>query len=142
MVHNLDYIDDAQRCIYIMQQLSGFAKRAVECFASDRRGYVLSLKRLQFRFVQMSKIAQAGLQVVTQGKVIDNNNISSLEEFFYQMSDCLVTLRMLWYNSDLYSSDVLPQVVRKLPSSLFSKMGRVLSWNLKQIRRTNLSPFS
>ena len=121
VVHDQDYLNDTQRCLYLTQHLSGPAKRAVQGFVNDRRGYVLSLQQLKYRFGQKSKIAQATLQSVTKGKSIENDDLSGLEEFYYQMSDCLVTLRMLRYSSDLYSSDILRQAVSRLPHRLTPK---------------------
>ena len=53
-------------------------------------------------------IAEATLSKVTQGKkVIDNNDTDGLTEFYYCVSDCLIALRQLQFDSDLYSSGTL-----------------------------------
>ena len=48
LIHNQGYLNDTQRSTYLLQHLDGEAKRSVRGFANDRRGYVLSLKRLKF----------------------------------------------------------------------------------------------
>ena len=121
LVHNQDYLNDTQRHLYLTQQLIGQAERAVKGFASDSRGYVLSLQRLKFYFGQKSKIAQATLKIVTENAAVDNDDIVSLQEFYYQISDCLVTLRMLRYESDLRSTQTLRQAVARLPSRMMQK---------------------
>ena len=121
IVHNQDYLNDTQRHLYLTQQLIGQAERAVKGFASDSRGYVLSLQRLKFYFGQKSRIAQATLRIVTHNAAVDNDDIASLQEFYYQISDCLVTLRMLRYESDLRSTQTLRQAVARLPSRMTPK---------------------
>ena len=121
IVHNQDYLNDTQRHLYLTQQLIGQAERSVKGFASDSRGYVLTLQRLKFYFGQKSRIAQATLNTVTQGAAVANDDIASLEEFYYEISDCLVTLRMLRYESDLRSTQTLRQAVARLPSRMTPK---------------------
>ena len=86
-VHNVTYLDVSQKYSQLVQHLSGQPKRAVKQFRNDHRGYVLSLKRLKFLFGQKSKIAEA--------EVIENNDIDGLTEFYYLVSDCLITLQQL-----------------------------------------------
>ena len=90
-------------------------------FEVTRRGYIISLKRPKFLFGQKSKIAQVTLHKVTHGKVIQNEDIAGLMEYYYCISDCLVTLRLLNYESDLHSSGTLRQAARRLPSRLHTK---------------------
>ena len=82
---------------------------------------MLSLKRLKFMFGQKSKIAQAVLEKITRGKVIARDDTNGTLEFYYTLSDCLVTLRQLNYASDLYSSDTLRLAVQRLPKNLQMK---------------------
>ncbi len=121
VVHNQHYLDDSQRGLQLLQHLSGQPKRAVKQFRNDHRGYVLSLKRLKFLFGQKSKIAEATIQIVTKGKAIESNDLEGLTEFYYSVSDCLITLQQLRYDSDLYSSDTLRQAVARLPQWLLNK---------------------
>ena len=122
VVHHQHYLNDTQRSLYLMQQLKGEAERSVKgLLTNDARGYILSLKRLKYLFGQRSRIAQATLMSVTQGDTVQNDDLCGLAEFYYTISDCLVTLRLLNYESDLYSSDTLRQAVRRLPSKLAAK---------------------
>ena len=121
IVHNQEYLNDTQRHLYLTQKLVGQAERAVKGFPSDTRGYVLSLQRLKFYFGQKSKITQATLKLVTQGDAVNNDDIGSLEEFYYQISDCLVTMQMLRYEADLRSTETLQQAVARLPSKMTAK---------------------
>ena len=118
IVHDQEYLNDTQRHFYLFQQLIGQAERAVRGFPSNTRGYVLSLQRLKFYFGQKSKIAQATLRIVTKGTAVENDDIASLEEFYYQISDCLVTMQMLRYESDLRSTETLRQAVARLPPKM------------------------
>ena len=81
----------------------------------------MCLKRLKYLFGQRSKIAQATLLTVTQGAAVPNDDNDGLLHFYYTVSDCLVGLRMLNYEADLYSSDTLRRAVQRLPSKLITK---------------------
>ena len=121
IVHNPAYLNDVQHKTYLLQHLKGEAKRAVRGFTNDSKGYVLALKQLKFLFGQKSKIAQAVLAKVTQGKVLDSNDQAGLSEFYFTISDCLVMLDQLRYDSDLYSSDTLRQATKRLPVNMHTK---------------------
>lgn len=49
-----------------------------------------------------------------------------LLEYYYTISGCIVALGQLSHTSDVYSSDILWQVIRKLPSKFLCQMGRIL----------------
>ena len=71
---------------------------------------------------QKSKVAQAQLWKVIHGKSISNDDAVGLSEFYYTISDCLVNMHQLNYQSDIYSSNVLWQAVRRLPTKLHGKL--------------------
>ena len=121
VVHQQQYLNDTQRCLHLMQQLLGPAERAVSGFSHDARGYVWSLQRLKFLFGQKTKVAQATLRLVTQGEPIPRDDIAGLVEFYYTISDCLITLGLLNYVADLYSTETLRLAVKRLPSGLVRK---------------------
>ena len=118
IVHNQEYLSDNQKYQLLLQHLTGEARRAVKGYSNDTRGYVMSLKKLKYLFGQRPLIAQAVLEKVTKGKAIMNDDIRGLTELSYAINDCLVTLELLSYESDLRSSDTLRQVVRRLPSNM------------------------
>ena len=74
-------------------------------------------------FGQKSVIAKATLTSVTRGKQIESDDRAGLEEFYYSISDCLVTLRQLNYASDVFSSDTLRSAAKRLPNRLHYKWG-------------------
>ena len=121
MVHDQSYLNDRQRSFQLLQALTGQPKRAVKQYGNDTRGYVLALKRLKYLFGQKSKIAAATLHLVTKGETLKDNDVSGLEEFYYTVSDCVINLELLRYDSDLFSSDTLRQAVRRLPPRLLNK---------------------
>ena len=121
IVHKQTYLTDFQRNQLLLQHLEGEAKRSVKGYATDSRGYVLSLKRLKYLFGQRPLIAQAVLGKVTKGKAVPNDDVKGLTELYYSINDCLVTLRQLNYGSDLKSSDTLRQVIQRLPSKMHMK---------------------
>ena len=136
LVHDQQYLNNAQKRIYLLQHLSGEAKRSVQGYPENRSGYIGSLKRLKFMFGQRSRIAQAALQRVTSGKTIGNDDQAGLVEYYYTISDCLITLKRLNYVSDLHSSDTLRQAVRRLPSRLHNKWAEYCL----SVRRKNEEP--
>ena len=81
----------------------------------------MALKRLKYMFGQKSRVAQAHIDKVTRGRSIQNDDVPGLVQFYYTLSDCIVKLRQLNYVSDMYSSDVLRQAVRRLPTRLHNK---------------------
>ena len=123
IVHSRSFLSDPQKLTYLHQHLTGEAKRAVQGFANDQRGYVFSLKRLKFIFGQHPRIAQTHLSKVTRGKPTGNDDDAGSLEYYYTISDCLVTLKQLNYQSDLYSTDILRQAIRRLPSKFHAKWG-------------------
>ena len=113
LIHLQAHLSNTEKMSYLLQHLEGEARRAVIGF-----GYVRALKRLKYLFGQPSRVAQAHLSKVTKGKQIGNDDQEALSEYYYTINDCLVTLRRMCYFSDLYSTDVLRQAVRRLPSRL------------------------
>ena len=124
LVHQQTYLSFTQRSVYLLQQLRGEARRAVQGFGNDKSGYFKSLKRLKFMFGQKSRIAQVTLLKVPSGIQIANNDHKGLCKLYYTISNCLVTLRKLNYISDLYSSNVLRQATRRFPPRLYSKWSK------------------
>ena len=118
VVHQQEYLTDRQKNQMLFQHLQGEAKMAVRGFANDPDGYVRALQRLKYMFGQRFTVAQAVLSKVTKGKAAQENDLKSLSELFYSITECLVTLRQLNYSSDLYSSETLRQAVSRLPQKL------------------------
>ena len=121
MVHRQLYLSDVQKSQLLLQHLRGDAKRAVKGYANDVSGYVLSLKTLKQLFGQRAAIAHAVISQVTKGKIVQNDDKNGLSELYYNVNDCLVTLKQLNYHSDLYSSETLRQAACRLPLYLTTK---------------------
>ena len=121
LVHNQDYLSTLQRCVYLHQAVRGEVKRSIQGFRNDFEGYVMALKRIKYMFGQRSRIAESVIGKVVNYRPINNRDQDSLTEFYYTLSDCLVTLRKLNYVSDLYSTDILRQACTKLPQYLLHK---------------------
>lgn len=121
MVHDQSYLTVNQKKTYLMQHTEGEAKKSISGFGNDWYGYVMSLKRLKYVFGQRIQVAQSILQKVTKGKQFENNDVTGITEFYYGISNCINTLSRMCYTSDLYSSDVLRQVLRRLPHYLKQK---------------------
>ena len=121
MVHDQPYLSSAQRMSYLVQHLEKEAKRAVQGLSNDWYGYVMGLQRLKFMFGQRASVAQSHLEKVTRGKEITDEDFVGLLKLYYNISDCLLTLSRLGYYSDLLSTDVLRQTIRRLPQYLQNK---------------------
>ena len=121
VVHDQPFLNDRQKNKLLVQRLQGEAKRAVQEYANDPRGYPLSLKKLKYLFGQRPTVAKAVLSRVTKGKQVSNRDTKGLSDLYYSISECLVTLKQLNYESDLYSSATLDQAVRRLPAGLITK---------------------
>ena len=115
VVHRQKYLFNEQRSYLLMQHLKGEPERAIRSYVNDPFGYVLSLKKLKRLFGQRSEVARAVLEKAIKGKVIQKENLKGLSELSYSINDCLTTLRQMNYESDLNSSDTLPQVLNRLP---------------------------
>ena len=107
VVHDQPFLSDKQRNHILLQRLCGDAKRAVKEYANDPRGYPQSLQQLKYLFGQRPAVARAVISKVTKGKPVGNRDTQGLGELYYSVCDCLVTLKQLNYESDLYSSDTL-----------------------------------
>ena len=121
VVHNQPYLNDRQRNQHLCQNLEGEAKAAVKDYANDPRGYVLSLKKIEYLFGQRSTVVRAILGRLMKGKPVENNDVKGMSKFYYDVSSCLITLRQLNYAADLNSADTLAQAVRRFPSYLKTK---------------------
>ena len=55
------------------------------------------------------------------GKAIQNDDIKGLTEFYYCISDCVNALKKMCCFSDLGSTEILRQTIRRLPQSLRNK---------------------
>ena len=86
-----------------------------------REDTFFSLKRLKYKFGEKSRIAEAHLTKVTKSKQIANDYDKGLIEFYYSLSNCIITLCQLNYKSDIYSTDTLRQTIRRLPNKFYSR---------------------
>ena len=123
IVHNHAYLNYSQKLHYLQQHVSGIAKRAILGFSSDKRGYILSLKRLKYKSGEKSCMAEAHLTKVMKGKQIANYNDKGLIESYYSLSGCIITLHQLSYESNVYSTDTLCQTIRHLRNKFYSRWG-------------------
>ena len=121
LVHDQNYLSTLQKCVHLHQAVKEEVKRSIQGYRNDHEGYVMALKRIKYMFGQRSRISEAVITKVVNHKPIANRDQNALTEFYYTLSDCLVTLRKLNYASDLYSTDILRQTCRKLPQFLLHK---------------------
>ena len=121
LVHNQPFLRDIQRSSLLLQHLKGEAKLAVKGFSQDWAGYVLSLKKIKFLFGQRQAIARSVLTSITKGKPLQDDDPQALSHFYYDVSECITTLRKLNYASDLFSTETLLQAVKRLPRRLINK---------------------
>ena len=140
LVNDPHYLNNTQRMTYLLQHLEGEAKRAVHCFSNVKVVYSMALKRLKYMFGQKPRICQAYIQKMTRGKQIGNDDNKTLMEYYYTISDCIVALGQLNYTSDLYSSDILRQVIRRLPIRLHGKWAE-FCFSLRRTKEPTLIDF-
>ena len=74
LVHDQVYLTVSQSFIFLMQHVEGDIKRAILVFSTNRSGYILVLKRLNYMFEQKSQISQAYTPKLTTGKPISNDD--------------------------------------------------------------------
>ena len=120
IVNDQCYLNNSQKLHYLQQHVTGEARRAISGLPNGKRGHVLSLKRLKYTFRQRSRIAQARLEKITRGKQISKTD-KGLLEFYYTISDCLITLHQLNYDSNINSADVLRKAIRRLPYKFYER---------------------
>ena len=121
IIHDQSYPNNSQKLHYLQQHVTGEARRAIHRLSTDKRGYVLSVKRLKYTFGQRSRIAQAHVAKITGGKQISKDDDKGLLEFYYTISDCLITLHQLKYESGINSTDLLRQAIQRLPSKFYGR---------------------
>ena len=125
---------------YLLQHLEGEAKRAVQCFSNDKVGYIMALKRLKYMFDLKLRLCQAYIQKMIRGKQIGNDDNKTLMEYYYTISDCIVALSQLNYTTDLFSSDILRQVIRRLPPKFHGKWAE-FCLTLRRVKEPTLVDF-
>ena len=121
LFHDLQFLTNTQRVTYLLQHLEGEGKRAVQCFSNDKVEYIMALKRLKYMSGQKPRICQAYIQKMTRGKQIGNDDNKILMEYYYTIIDYIVPISKLNHRSDLFSSDVLWQVICRLPPKFHGK---------------------
>ena len=89
LFHDQSYLNNSQKLHYLQQHATGEARREIHGLSTDKRGYVLSLKRLKYSFGQGSRIAQAHLAKITGGKKISKDDNKGLPEFYYTSATVL-----------------------------------------------------
>ena len=89
LVHDLQFLTNTQRMIYLLQHLVGETKRAVQCFLNDKVEYIVTLKRLKNMFRWKPRICQAYIQKMTRGQQIRNDDSKYLMEHYCTISDCI-----------------------------------------------------
>ena len=127
IVHKEAYLNGIRKCSMLYQNLTGDAKRSVAGLPVNHYGYVIALKRIKSLFGDKSKVANAVISRVTRGNVIRADSQKELSEYYYNLSDCVIALQQLNYLSDLRSTDVLAQAVRRLPKRLQFKWSERMS---------------
>ena len=130
----------SRKLIYLHDFLEGEPMSAIRGFPDNWSGYVLSLKTLKFMFGQRTNIAQATLGKVIRCKQIQDEDDAGLNEFFYTVNECIVTLRQLNYASDINSSDTLRQAAGKLPIHLQRKWAEQC-WKIRKSDEPNMLHF-
>ena len=72
--HSKNFLNNQQKLHYLHQNVIGEARRAVQVYSNDWRGYIFSIKRFKCVFGQQSNVAQVYLSNVTMGKQIANDD--------------------------------------------------------------------
>ena len=125
------YLNNSQKLHYLQQHASGIAKKAILGFFNDERRYI----RLKYKFGEKSRMTEAHFTKVTKGKQKANDGDNGLTEFYYSLSDCIITLGQLNYESDIYST--FHQIIRHLPNKFYSRWG-IHCLSLRRMREAAL----
>ena len=125
VVHDLQFLTNILGMTYLLQHLESEAKGAVQCFSDHKVGYIIALIRLKYMFGQNPQIYQAYIQKKSGGKQIGNDDNKILVEYYYIISDCIVAVGQLSCTSDLFRSDILWQVVCRLPPKFQEKWAKL-----------------
>ena len=129
VIHEQPYINGSQRMSYLIQSLSGDAKRSVMGLSHDWKGYVCGLKRLKLLFGQRATIVHAHMEHIMQLHVKDSDT-ETLSVFYYSLNDCVMSLQRLNFNSDIYSTHLLGLLVQRLPIRLRRKWSEY-AWKIR-----------
>ena len=140
LVHKQSFIPTSRKYMYLQDSLVGEPLTSIKGYPDTWHGYVLSLKTLKFMFGQRTNIAQAVLGKVTQGKPIQDDDDNGLTELYYTVTECLVTLNLLNYASDIHSSDTLRQASARLPVFLQRKWAQQ-SQRIRNSETPNMTHF-
>ena len=85
-----------------------------------------------------SRIAETHLTKITKSKQIANDDDKGLIEFYYCLSDCMITLRQLNYESDTYSADTLCQTICRFSNKFYSRWVSTNCLSVKHMREPRL----
>ena len=137
LVHDRVYLSGAQRMAYLMQSVQGEAKRSIQGLQLDWSGYVSALRRLKLMFGRKANIVIGYLNQITMGASVEDDDLQTLSDFYYSLSDCNNALIRLNHTSELYSSNLLGRVLTRLPLNLKRKWCEH-SYKLRQYEEPSL----
>ena len=100
----------------------------------------MALKRLKYMFGLKPQICQAYKQKMTRRKQIGNDDNKTLMEYYYTISDYIVTLGQLNYTYALFSSDILWQVIHRLYPKFYGKWAE-FCFTLRRTKEPTLVEF-
>ena len=78
---------------------------------------------IKYKYWQKPGITEAHLTKVTKGKQIASDEDKGSIELCYSLSNCLITLRQLNYESNIYRADTLCQTTLRLSNKFYSQCG-------------------
>ena len=119
---------------YLIQSLTGDAKRSIKGLSHDWNGYVAGLKRLKLLFGQKSSIVHAHVDTFLRHQTVEDSDTNGLTTFYYKLTDSITSLLRLDYLSEIYSSDLLGRIVRKLPPYLRTKWSEY-AWKFRSNKK-------
>ena len=133
VIHERPCISGSQRMSFLIQSLSGDAKRSVIGLSNDWEGYVSGLKRLMLLFGQRPSFVHTHMEHIMQEHVKDSD-MEILSVFYYSLNDCVMSLQRLNFNSDIYftkNADIYsPQ--KRYPHDMFTKLdSKDCYWHVK-----------
>ena len=127
-VHSRSGLKDSRRMDLLQSHVRGEAKTVIQGLGYSGRNYAMALQELKFAFGHRVKVARACIGVITSGNPLQSGDSVGLRNFYISVRDCVNTLQMMNYVSEINSGEVLLKATKRIPNE---KRGK---WN-EYVRR-------
>ena len=117
-IHNKTTLTDSDRMAYLLQNLDGEAKKAVESLGVTGHSYPTALKTLKRQFGNPNSVATAYLNDMLNSTYVPSNDRQALRDYYYPVKACTTWCVKMGQSAILQTPEYLSRATMRLPMNL------------------------